>query len=274
MRIRRFLHVILLLGACGLVWKVWLTWSHTWPPIATNTPSSLNAYVPMVSRAGPGTGKKLSRLITQKNLFSPDRRTAKEEAPKQKEKPPVPPPKHLKLVGVVLTGGRKEAFFTDASRGGKVVRVMAGGVFESYQVTRLTHSEAVLTLGKGGEEVSLRINVQKSIDAAKAPRIIPARPKSQKQAKPTEERAEGGGPEGKAPPTSGSLLGGSSAPAAVLGAGTAEAAATTVSSASGDGQDEALSLRQNIRQLQRRLRDIRRQRARERRDTRAEGRDE
>lgn len=270
MRIRRFLHLILLLGACGLVWKVWSTWSHSWPPIVTNTPSSLNARVPMVSRAGPEIGKRLSQLITAKNLFSPDRRTARDEVPKKPEKPLVPPPKHLKLVGVVLTGGRNEALFSDASKGGKVVRVMAGGVFESYQVARLTHSEAVLTLGEGGREVSLRINVQKSIDAAKAPRIIPARPKPQAKAKPTEEGAEGGRSEGKAPP----VLGGSSAPAPVLGAGTAEAAVTTASSASGEGQDEALSLRQNIRQLQRRLREIRRQRARERRDTRADGRGE
>ena len=279
MRVRRFLHLILLLGVCGLVWQVWLTWSHSRPPIVTNAPSSLNTHMPTISQAGPGTGKKLSRTITAKNLFSPDRRTPKEEAPKQEEKPPVPPPKHLKLVGVFLTDGRQEAFFTDASKGGKVVRVAAGGTLESYQVTRLTHSEAVLTLGEGGEEVSLQINVQKSIDAAKAPRIIPARPKPQKQAKPTGEEAQGGSPEGRVPPTQPlpsyeSVLGASSTPVPVLGAGITPAAAPTAPTASGNGQDEALSIRQNIRQMQRRLREIRRNRARESRETRAEGRNE
>jgi hypothetical protein len=277
MRVRRFLHFILLLGACGLVWQVWLTWSHSRPPIVTNGPSSLKTQVPTVSQAGPGTGKNLSHTITAKNLFSPDRRTAQEEAPKKEEKPPVPPPKHLKLVGVFLTGGRKEAFFTDASKGGKVVRVAAGATFESYQVTRLTHSEAVLTLGKGGEEVSLRMDIQKSTDAAKAPRIIPTKPK--KPARRKGDGAEEGSPEGQAPGkqaplTYESILGGGSAPVRVLGAATTQAAATTPPPASGNGQDEALSIRQNIRQMQRRLREIRRVRARERRETRAEGRNE
>ena len=287
MRVRRFLHLILLLGACGLVWQVWLTWSHSRPPIVTNPPSSLDAPIQTISQAGPRAGNKLSQLIIAKNLFSPDRRTAKEEAPKKEEKSPVPPPRHLKLVGVFLADGRKEAFFTDSSKGGKVVRVADGGTLESYHVTRLTHSEAVLTLGKGGEEVSLRMNVQKSIDAAKAPRIIPVRPKPQSQAKPTEEGAKGRSrqgqaapqgqavPQGQAPrqqgsPSYESILGGGATPAPVLGANTTPTAAA----ASGNGQDEALSIRQNIRQMQRRLREIRRDRARQRRETRAEGRDE
>jgi hypothetical protein len=258
MRVRRFLHLILLLGVCGLVWQVWLTWSHSRPPIVTNAPSSLNTHMPTISQAGPGTGKKLSRTITAKNLFSPDRRTPKEEAPKQEEKPPVPPPKHLKLVGVFLANGHQEAFFADASKGGKVVRVPTGGTLESYQLTRLTHAEAVLTLGQGGEEVSLQIAVQKSPDAAKASRRTSAKPK--RLAEPV-----GGRPGGQAPPQ---------APPAyqsVLGAGTPQAAATTTLTAS--GQDEAVSIRQNIRQLQRRLRDIRRDRARERRAARAEADD-
>ena len=258
MRVRRFLHLILLLGACGLVWQVWSTWSHLRPPHVTPSPSSLDTPVPTVSPARPRIGRKLSRRVTAKDLFSPARRPAKKEAPKQAEEPSVPPPEHLKLVGVFLANGQQEAFFADASKGGKVVRVLAGGTLESYQLTRLTHAEAVLTLGQGGEEVSLQIAVQQSPDAAKAARRTSAKP--QRLAEPV-----GGRPGGQAPPQ---------APPAypsVLGAGTPQAAATTTPSAS--GQDEAVSIRQDIRQLQSRLRDIRRARARERRAARAEAND-
>lgn len=274
MRVRRFLHLVLLLGACGLVWLVLLTWNRSPAPLVIDPPSSLNPQLPVLLQARPETGKTLSRLITAKNLFSPDRRTAEEEAPKKEEEPPVPPPEHLKLVGVFLAGSRKEAFFTDSSKGGKVVRVTAGGALESYQLARIMPSEAVLTLGEGGEEVSLRMNVQKSIDAAKAPRIIPARPKPQGQAESQGGRPEGQAPQQQAALTYNSVLGGGSASTLVLGADATQAAASTASTVSGDGQDEALSIRQNIRQLQRRLREIRRDRARERRESRAEGRDE
>ena len=249
------------------MWQVWSTWSHLRPPHVTPSPSSLDTPVPTVSPARPGIGRKLSRRVTAKDLFSPERRPAKKEAPKQAEEPSVPPPEHLKLVGVFLADGQQEAFFADASKGGKVVRVAAGGTLESYQLTRLTHAEAVLTLGQGGKEVSLQIAVQKSADAAKAARITPAKPK--RQAEP-----EGGRPGGQAPPQAPpaypSALG--AGPASVLGAGTPRVAATTVPTAS--GQDEAVSLRRNIRQLQSRLRDIRRDRARERRAARAEAADD
>ena len=271
MRVRRFLHLVLLLGACGLAWLIVLTWNRSPASIVIDPPSSLNTELPALSQAMPGTGKKLSRLITAKDLFSPDRRPAQEEASVKEEKPSVPPPEHLKLVGVFLAGGRKEALFTDSSKGGKVVRVATGGALESYQLARLTPSEAVLTLGEGGEEVSLRMNVQKSIDAAKAPRIIPARPKPQRQAEPQAGRPEGQAPQQQAAPSYNSILGADPAPTFVLGADATQAAAPT---ASGDGQDEALSIRQNIRQMQRRLREIRRDRAQERRQPQAEGRDE
>ena len=136
MRVRRFLHLILLLGACGLVWQVWSTWSHLRPPHVTPSPSSLDTPVPTVSPARPRIGRKLSRRVTAKDLFSPERRPAKKEAPKQAEEPSVPPPEHLKLVGVFLANGQQEAFFADASKGGKVVRVPTGGTLESYQLTR------------------------------------------------------------------------------------------------------------------------------------------
>ena len=263
MRVRRFLHLILLLGACGLVWQVWSTWSHLRPPHVTPSPSSLDTPVPTVSPARPRIGRKLSRRVTAKDLFSPERRPAKKEAPKQAEQPSVPPPEHLKLVGVFLANGHQEAFFADASKGGKVVRVPTGGTLESYQLTRLTHTEAVLTLGQGGEEVSLQIAVQQSPDAAKAARRTSAKPK--RLAEPVGGRPGGQAPP-QAPPAYPSALGAGTA--LMLGAGTPQAAATTTPSAS--GQDEAVSIRQNIRQLQSRLRDIRRARARERRAARAE----
>ncbi len=278
MRVRRFLHVLLLIGAVGLGWQAWLTWSYSRPPLVTNSPNGFPQALPTISQAGAETARKLASRVIEKNLFSPDRRTQKEEKPKPEEEPTVPPPQHLKLVGVFVADDRQEAFFTDASKGGKVVRVMAGEDLDSYHLTRLTHSEATLTLGKGGQEVSLRMDIQKSREAARAPRIVPSRPQSQPkpqlQRERQAQREEQEPAETSAPPptpTYSSILGGNATPAPVLGSGQA---AASLEAASGNGQGEALSIRQNIRQLQRRLREIRRQRARERRQARTDGRDE
>ena len=271
MRVRRFLHVLLLIGAVGLGWQAWLTWSYSRPPLVTNSPNGFPQALPTISQAGAETARKLASTVIEKNLFSPDRRTQKEEKPKPEETT-VPPPQHLKLVGVFVADDRQEAFFTDASKGGKVVRVVAGENLDSYHLTRLTHSEATLTLGKGGQEVSLRMDIQKSREAARAPRIVPSRPQS--QPKPQLQREEQEPAETSAPPptpTYSSILGGNATPAPVLGSGQA-AASGALETASGNGQGEALSIRQNIRQLQRRLREIRRQRARERRQTQTDGR--
>ena len=278
MRIRRFLHLILLVGVFGLLWQVWQTWSHSRTPLLAQPSAAAGTALPILPVARVGAGRQFARVITEKNLFSPDRKTEEDEPVKIEEQPTVPPPSHLKLVGVFLLDDKKEAFFQDASKGGKVVRVAAGDMLESYHLARLSRSEATLTIGKGGQEVSMRIDVQKSQDAAKAPRILPARPQPPSRTPDSSGQQEQGGQTegGQSSVVSSPQILGGGTPVPILGADSSQTAATGTGleeSSSNSSQDEALSIRENIRQLQRRLREIRRQRAQERRLEREQGRD-
>lgn len=259
MRFQRFIHMVLLLGVCGLGWQVFVAWSGVRPPVAAEAPADLNTAIPALPRAEPRTGRRLAGVITAKNLFAPGRRPARKIPPPNpdEQKIVVPPPDHLKLVGVFMADGRLEALFADASKGGKVTRVRSGDSFDAYQLTRLTHSDATLALGAGGEEVRLSLNIQKSSEAAKAPRTKQPQRQAVAKAQDAEGKAE----------TAASPL--------VLGSGGAQTAATqtaekveTQAETQDGGKDEATTIRQNIRQLQRQLREIRRRRARERREAR------
>ena len=261
MRLRRFVHMILLLGVCGLAWQVFLAWSHTHPLIVADPSPGLTKDLPSLPQAGPATGKKLVGVIADKNLFAPDRRPAKKipELNPVAQKPVVPPPDHLKLVGIFMADGRLEALFVDSSKGGKVTRVSSGDSFDAYHLTRLTHSEATLALGPGGDEVSLSLDIQKSSEAVKAPRTAPPRRRIASKAQDADGKSET-----------------ASASPLVLGSDAVQTAATQAAKkadAKDEGKDDASSIRQNIRQLQRRLREIRRRRARERREARAEERE-
>ncbi len=268
MRIRRFIHMILLLGVCGLAWQAFLAWAYTRPPIMAEPSPDLNTALPSFPQAGPAAGKKLVGVITAKNLFAPSRRTENARRPPAKPPPTVPPPDHLSLVGVFIVGDRHEALFADSSKGGKVTRVRSGDTLDSYHLAHLTHAEATLAFGAEGREVSLRLNTQKSTDAAKAPRIVPARSQEQANSQTAEQ-------ERSQPDTQNSTRGTDSTLILGAAADSGEQAGTRVKKVpTGSDQDEAVTIRQNIRQLQRRLREIRRQRARERRAARAKEQDE
>ena len=177
-------------------------------------------------------GQHLARQITDKDLFSPDRkRPVVVPQPVATTEPP-PPPSHLSLVGVLLTPDREEAFLADSSQGNRVTRVQKGEqIGDLYRLTRLTASEATLSLGNDGGEVALPLALLTSTKAKSLPRLTPKKVVAAKQAQqPAESQAAG-----------------------------AESQA-----AAGAGDDPA-KIRENIRQLQRRLRTIRRQAARERR---------
>ena len=255
MRFQRFIHMVLLLGVCGLGWQVFVAWSGARPPVAAEAPADLNPAIPTLPRAEPTTGRRLAGVITAKNLFAPGRRPARKIPPPNpdEQKVVIPPPDHLKLVGVFMADGRLEALFADASKDGKVMRARSGDSLDAYQLTRLTHSEATLSLGAGGEEVSLSLNIQKSSEAAKAPRIKQPRQRAAK-ARDLERTSETA----------------ASSPL-VLGSDAVQTTATQAAEnaeAPDGGKDEVVAIRQNIRQLQRRLREVRRRRARERRGAR------
>ena len=231
MRIRRFFHTILAVIALAIVWQVVSTWSRALPGVhpesaRTRTPDRAATALPTRSIQ---TGQRLVQPIADKDLFSPDRQrpVVVQQADTDGE---IKPPSHLTLVGVLLTPGREEAFLANSSQGNRVTRVQKGEQIELYRLTRLTASEATLSLGDGGGEVALPLALLSSKKAKSLPRLNPKQAAAAKPAQPPAQSQ------------------------------TAAAA----------GGDDPAQIRDNIRQLQRRLRLLRRQAARERRAERAQ----
>ena len=186
-------------------------------------------------------GQRLAQQITDKDLFSEDRKRPVVVQQAVSAEPP-PPPSHLTLVGVLLTPGREEAFLADSSQGNRVTRVQKGEqIGDLYRLTRLTAAEATLSLGNGGGEVALPLALLSSKRAKSLPQLIPKKAPVKKQTKQAQGQA-------------------------------AEAQSQAAVEAGGGGDDPA-QIRENIRQLQRRLRTIRRQAARERRAEREQARE-
>ncbi|HEV8713600.1 MAG TPA: hypothetical protein VGX03_12330 [Candidatus Binatia bacterium] len=174
MRVRRFLHILLLTGVLALLWQVVATWRRPLPKVngaASNDPE-VEAPLPPLPVVVPGASKQLAEAIADKDLFSPSRSRAVVEE-KVEVKETVPPPSHLKLVGVFLTPKREEALFVDSSQGGKVVRVHKGEALGAYQLIQLTPLYVTLTMGQDGDEVQLPLALLDSGTAIKAPRLIP-----------------------------------------------------------------------------------------------------
>lgn len=166
-------------------------------------------------------GKRYADLIADKDLFTPSRsRAVKEIAPVAT----IPPPSHLKLVGVLLTHARTEALFADATQGGKVVHVGTGEALGAYKLLSVTPSQVTLSTGQNGNEVSLPLLVADSSAAAQAQRLMPAGLRTT-QGRPVQQQT------------------------------------TASPAANGVQPNESQAVRQNIQQLQQRLRQLRKQQA-------------
>lgn len=229
MRVRRFLHILLFCIACLLVWKIGETWRRPLEEARSSAQpnSAEEKSIPLQQLPTPQIGKRYAEVITDKDLFVPSRsRTLKEATPAAA----VPPPSHLRLVGVVRTAEREEAFLADSTQGGKVVRVRKGELIGSYRLTNVAPLQATLSMGQDGDEVSLPLLVLDSSTAGQAQRLLPAMRANQ---------GRGGQPPGRP----GMPAGRPGAPP------TAEA----------PSQNETHAIRQNIQQLQQRLRQLRRQ---------------
>jgi hypothetical protein len=236
MRVRRFLNILLFAVVTLFLWQVVEIWRRPAPALSSadavgSRDQQEEKALPAPSRPALDSGKQLARVIADKDLFSPNRRRAvtEESAPAVS----VPPPSHLKLVGVIVASDRQEAFFLDSSQGGKVVRVPLGASIGSYKVVRVSPLQAALTFGPDGAEVNLSLAVVDSGTAAKAPMLIPP------VAQPGVAAVRAG--QARAVPTPPPGVGEN--PPAM--------------------QEETQAIRQNIQQLQQRLRQIRRQAARQ-----------
>jgi len=230
-RFRRFLHFLLFALVCLLVWQIVETWRR---PLEEQRSSAQQSPIeekslPSPQAAPPQLGKRLADIIADKDLFVPSRgRVQVEEQPVAT----VPPPSHLKLVGVVLAQGKEEAFFADSTQGGKVVRIRKGESLGSYKLVNVAPLLATLTVGQDGSDtVNLPLLVLDSNTAGQAPMLIPPPRVNQGRGNMAERLASAPGDPGAVDPQ--------------------DAA-----------QSESHAIRQNIQQLQRRLRQLRRQAAR------------
>src|SRR5581483_3721534 len=176
MRIRTFLHMVLvfvILALCGKIVVTWRRPSLSLPRETAPPPSALpDAEAPLAGRT-PDEMTAVVETIAQHDLFSPDR--GETPAPPTTDAGPkkVDPPSHLKLVGVVLTRSRAEAFLSDASQGNKVVRVKQGDAIGQYQLLQVSAAEVKLSLGAGGEVAPLQLRILDSATSQQAPRLIP-----------------------------------------------------------------------------------------------------
>ena len=227
MRIRRFLHFILGVAALCLVWQIATTWNRT-PPIAHSAPGrSGEEDGALISLpARPAqVGADLAKQIADKPLFDPERQ--RPEVVFQSTEP-VPPPSHLTLVGVFLAPGRAEAFLADSSQANKVTRVQKGEQIDRYRLAKITSTQVTLSLGPDAGEVDLSLRLLDSQGAKKAPRILPEKSRVRSRAGQTGRKRASREPKESAP-------------------------------------DDTVKIRQQIQQMQRRLRKIRRQAAGEHR---------
>jgi hypothetical protein len=234
MRIRRGVEITLGFVALLLLWQISMTWRRPLP-LQLPQPATAQRQGPQPrppTRATPDSLAPQVQFIAAKNLFDSNRGrvevTAPTEAPSE-----VPPPSHLKLVGIVVSRSRTEAMFTDATQGGKAVRVKQGDTLGAYQLVSVTPTEVKLGLGAGGGEVTLALAILESAQAAQAPQFSPG----DAQAVPALGHSRGVPSEGgDQEPTPN--LDGENAP-----------------------HEEAQALRENIQQMQQRLRQIRRRAA-------------
>ena len=227
MRIRRFLHLILGVTALCLVWQIVTTWNRT-PPVAHSAPGRDSeedgTLIALPARPGQ-VGQHMAEQIADKDLFAPERQRL-EVASQSAPAEPVPPPAHLTLVGVFLAPGRAEAFLADSSQANKVTRVQKGEQIDRYRLVKVTSSQVTLSLGPDGGEVDLPLQLLDSKGAKKAPRLLPEKSQVRSRDGRTNRRQVSRKPKESA-------------------------------------SDDSVKIRQNIQQMQRRLRQIRRQAARE-----------
>jgi hypothetical protein len=120
--------------------------------------------------------------------------------------------------------------FTDATQGGKAVRVKQGDTLGEYHLVSVTPTEVKLGLGSDGGEVTLALAILESGLAAQAPQMMMS--PDQQAGMPPGRHLEGAQQEPPLDPN------GDTAP-----------------------QEEAQALRENIQQMQQRLRQIRRRAA-------------
>ena len=259
MRIQTLLHAALVLIIFVLCGKIVATWRRPMPSVpvdasaSPSSPSAAEVFPPTLTQEGTDA---FVATIAQNDLFSSDRGAVPAPVPVETQKK-VDPPSHLKLVGVLLTTRRAEAFLSDSSQGNKVVRIKQGDNIGQYQLLQVMPIEVKLSLGVGGEVAPLRLQILDSATAQQAPRLVP------------QVTPQNLGVAGRQGPTAGRGAPGPP-PDPTAGRGVPPPPPDPNQPAAQAAPEEAQALRDNIQRMQQRLRRIRRRAAREEAATRGE----
>jgi len=150
----RIVNVLLLALILLAGWRTYQVWRRPAPVVM----ASGERPVPPEPLPPPARSPQIPQLvatIAEKDLFDPTRQAAGNVAAPAPEQTPAPPPT-LKLAGVIVLDGAKEAVFVDASQGNKQTRMRIGEEISGYRVQKI-EAENVSLVNSAGEEVNLAL---------------------------------------------------------------------------------------------------------------------
>jgi len=162
---KRFRIVNVLLVALILLagWRTYEVWRRPIPVVMATGERA----APLEPLPPPPRSPQLPQMIdgiTQKDLFDPSRQAPGVVAAPAPEQTPAPPPT-LKLAGVIVLDGSKEAVFVDASQGNKQTRMRIGEEISGYRVQKI-EAENVSLVNSAGEEVNLALLLESPKNSA------------------------------------------------------------------------------------------------------------
>jgi hypothetical protein len=158
----RIVNVLLLALILLAGWRTYEVWRRPAPAVMASSEGA----APLEALPPPARSPQIAQLVTviaEKDLFDPSRQAAGNEVAAAPEQTPAPPPT-LKLAGVIVLDGEKEAVFADANQGNKQSRMRIGEEISGYKVQKITE-ESVSLVNSAGEEVNLTL----LLDSGKPP---------------------------------------------------------------------------------------------------------
>jgi hypothetical protein len=151
-RIVNFL-LLALIALAG--WRTYEVWRRQAPAAMPSGDEAATAVEPLAPPARNPPVTQLVTVIAEKDLFDPSRQAGGTDTAPMPEQTPAPPPT-LKLAGVIVLDGEKEAVFADASQGNKQKRMRIGEEISGYRVQSIDEQNVSLVNG-AGEEVRLTL---------------------------------------------------------------------------------------------------------------------
>jgi hypothetical protein len=147
---------ILLLALIALAgWRTYEVWRRQAPAAMPSGDEAATVVEPLAPAPRNPPVTQLVTVIAEKDLFDPSRQAGGVDSAPMPEQTPAPPPT-LKLAGVIVLDGQKEAVFADASQGNKQKRMRIGEEISGYRVQSIDEQNVSLVNG-AGEEVRLTL---------------------------------------------------------------------------------------------------------------------